>query len=273
MRSVLFTLILLSSGCTLRSDSGRELNSVLYPNLLVSQQINVDGVSEVEFKITGQLHLVEGGGNFLEIVGEQPTSDQVRVVRQGDKLIIESRGSGSLTAYVRTQALDRLTIHSANPLENQDQETRLLVSLNEHQRLKIDKIDLQVVSIRMDGHGNLDVGEVVSDRLQLSMKGHGKIRVGRIESALVEVSMQGHGDIKLSGTTLDQRIKINGHGRYNAMELESGDAELTARGFNAAELWAKDDLLLDAGEFSAVRYRGEPAVRLLGWHHLAELAR
>ena len=275
MRSVLLTLILLSSGCALRGESGRELSSVPdeYPNLLVRRQINVGGVSELEFIISGQLRLVEGGGDFVQIVGEQSTDRQLRIVRQGEKLLIETRGSGSLTAYVPAQGPGRLTIQRNPNAENKDQENRLLVTLNEHQRLRIDKIDLQAVSILMDGHGNLEVGEVVSDRLLLSLKGHGKIRVGQIESTLVEVSMQGHGDIKLSGITLNQRVKIHGHGRYNAKGLESGHAELSTRGFNAAELWVKDDLVLDTSEFSAIEYRGKPAVKSLGWHHLAELAR
>jgi hypothetical protein len=276
MRFVLLTLILLSSSCVLRTESRSELGSVPgeHPNLLVNQQINVDGVTEVEFKIAGQLHLIMGGADFVQIVGEQTSAGQIRVVRQADKLLIESNGPGSLTAYLPAQAQGRLIIDGpASLLENRNQENRLLITLNEHQRLKIDKIEMQAVSILMDGHGNLDVAEVISDRLELRMKGHGKIRVGQIDSVLVEVSMQGHGDIELSGITLDQQIKINGHGRYDAKALESSHTELIARGFNATELWVKDDLLLDAREFSAIHYRGKPEVKSTGWHHLAEMSR
>ena len=51
---------------------------------------------------------------------------------------------------------------------------------------------------------------------------------------------------------------LKGHGHYEAMGLESEHAELITRGLGTSELWVKDGLMLDAQEFSAVRYRGEP---------------
>ena len=273
MRSLLITLILLSgAGCVNRAQPGVDFDLTLddHVSRQISRQLNIDGVTEIELSMAGQLHLVAGEGDGVRIVGEEIIASQVQVSRQGDKLLIVSQDSGSLTVYLRTQTLHKLTISdNMDPSAKKGQVNRLQVTVDNHQRLKIDKINLPQVGIAMDGHGNLEVGVVVADHLTLDMRGHGKIQVNQIESALVEVFMQGHGDINLAGMTRDQRVKINGHGHYDAIELESSHAELTSRGFNLVELWVKDDLTIDARQFSSVRFRGEPTVKSLSWHHLA----
>jgi hypothetical protein len=121
----------------------------------------------------------------------------------------------------------------------------------------------------MDGHGNLEIDEMVSDRLRLKMTGHGKIKLGHVKAASVDVVMFGHGDIKISGTATSQHVKIKGHGRYDATGLESSRAELTSQGFGRSALWVRDQLILDAQEFGAVHYQGQPVVHSAGWNRLA----
>jgi hypothetical protein len=75
------------------------------------------------------------------------------------------------------------------------------------------------------------------------------------------VDLQGVGKIELGGQVDEQRVSVNGPGRYKAHNLKSRSARVSLKGLGRADIWAVDHLDVKVRGLGHVGVRGVPKIR------------
>ena len=100
---------------------------------------------------------------------------------------------------------------------------------------------------------------IVADKLKLEVKGSGKIFADTYANDVV-AAIKGSAEIVVNGTTVKQKIKIEGSGYYNAMGLKAYETKINITGSGKAEVSSLNVLDVKIEGSGEVVYSGDPKI-------------
>jgi hypothetical protein len=198
----------------------------------------VSGIHRVRFRAIGDLTILQGEDERLEIEAHQAIRERVRTTVNGDQLEISF--DNNWWDWVKPQFWNistpirfTLTVREMSALEN-------------------------------GGVGKLVVNDFGSSRLEILQSGAGTVELRSLDAGALRVVQSGLGNISADGRVEQQHIIISGAGSYQAGRLESISAAVQVSGIGSATLWVRDTLHAQLSGTGSIEYYGSPRVNQAG---------
>ena len=118
----------------------------------------------------------------------------------------------------------------------------------------------QLNAIELAGAGRAEAQQLSADRLQLFVSGSGVVSIPALTANNLEVEASGTAQIELGGAVDTQTVTIDGTGRYNAADLSSRVASVSAGGTAQAIVQVTEQLEAQASGTARIEYIGDPEV-------------
>lgn len=197
---------------------------------LITESRNVSGFSRVQIDGAGELVIIQGDSESLEIQAE-------------DNII------GDLTSDVRGGTL---------VLGYQDKFLRNTIIPTERITYTLTIVDLSEVTI--NGAADMEVDSLETDALTLNINGAGKVSIDELMADNLNVQISGTATIEIAGQVAQQSITIDGAGNFEAGDLATSSTTVDINGLGNATVWVTEilDISIDGG--GNVRYYGSPNV-------------
>ena len=112
------------------------------------------------------------------------------------------------------------------------------------------------------GFARVAIGSLRTQRLVVRAGGVAHISLGSLEADTLELGQRGTCRVDVEGRVRQQRVIIEGMGRYHAFGLQSQTTAVQVHGSGKATVWATDRLEVTIRGMGLVEYRGTP--RLIG---------
>lgn len=237
--------------------------------IVVEESRDISAVSAVEIDGFGVLHFENGETPSLVIEAEQEYLDRLETIVVGDRLIIRPK-KGWFTGLIPTKT---------------PQIYLVLPDLAELQlsgaiRVSMEELTGDKITIISNGSNDLELGSVVSDELILKVagaanwsiqsldvsefnveiSGMSNLQVDEVNADLLELVISGMGNASIAGEVIEQNVRIDGSGSYNAGDLKSSDASVKVSGASSITVWALETLSLNCDGAAQVEYYGSPRV-------------
>jgi hypothetical protein len=194
----------------------------------------VAGVRRVSFRAIGDLTIIQGDSEGLEIVANQAVRERLRVETRGDTL--EIRLDDQWWSWIDPRYWNLAPI-------------RYTLTLR----------DLQ--SLVASGLGNINAAQLSTSRLELSLSGAGNLIIRKLAVEDLLVRLSGLGNLEIfEGRADTQEITLSGAGNYEARRLESRSARVRLNGLGNATLWAAEELDAALSGAGNVEYYGSPRI-------------
>lgn len=200
-------------------------------DVLASGQMN--GVRRIVFRSFGDLTVVQGEREALEIEASQAFRERVRAEMRGDTLDIH---------------LDDDWWAWVNPQYWGNYQARYTLYLRE------------IDSLKVAGAGNVVAPELSTTRLELVQSGVGNLVVRKLNAEVLFVRQAGLGNIEVNGFAGNQEIELAGAGSYQANKLECRSAQVRLSGLGNATLWVTEELNAVLSGAGNIEYMGNPQV-------------
>jgi hypothetical protein len=197
---------------------------------LTIESRNVSGFSGVQIDGAGELVIIQGDSESLEIQAEDNIID---------KLTSEVR-NGTLVLGYRENFLRNTII----PTE------RITYTLT--------VIDLSEVTI--NGAADMEIDSLETDALALNINGAGQVSINQLMADNLTVHISGTATIEIAGQVAQQSITIDGAGNFEAGDLATSSTTVDINGLGNATVWATEtlDISIDGG--GNLRYYGLPHI-------------
>lgn len=194
----------------------------------------VSGVRRLHLRAIGDLTLVQGEREGLEIEVNQAVRERLRVETRGDTLDIR---------------LDNQWWNWIDPRYWSIGPIRYTLYLRE--------LDALIAS----GLGNISAADLNAGSLEIQLNGSGNIVIRRLSAENLVVQQSGLGNIEIHGGRVSaQVVTLSGAGNYSARSLESRTARVSINGLGNATLAVSDDLDAALSGAGNVEYAGNPRV-------------
>jgi hypothetical protein len=191
------------------------------------------GIRRVRFHAIGDLTILQGDREGLEIEARESIKERIITEMNGDQLEIRIRqdwqdwmnpgnwnmGSIRFTLYVR-----------------------------------------ELETLDAAGLGSVVVPDLTTSHLVIEHGGAGSVSIRRLAADEVSVRLAGLGNIDLEGWAKRQSIELTGAGSYRAGYMESRDARVQLKGLGSATVWAVESLEARVSGAGSVEYYGNPRV-------------
>jgi hypothetical protein len=112
----------------------------------------------------------------------------------------------------------------------------------------------------VDGSGKAHALAWTARSLEVRISGSGDVRLDRLTATRVHCDLVGSGKVLLSGSVVNQRIRLSGSGDYMAPDLKSQTATVSISGSGDAEVWVERTLEGRIAGSGDIRYYGTPTV-------------
>lgn len=196
----------------------------------VKETRNVNGFTNVNFGISGNLYIRQGSEYRLEIEGSRSVLDEIETEVSGGRLMIR-RDSWHFSL--------------------RDEQVTVNVTMPELEGLSV------------SGSGNAEVYEFSGlDDLELNVSGSGKILVNRLKADDLSCVISGSGDILLKGEGSADRgeISISGSGSYRGEEVQIDRISARLSGSGTCYCKAGSSLEASVSGSGNIYYSGNPSV-------------
>jgi len=194
----------------------------------------VSGIRRVRFRAVGDMTIVQGESEHLEIEASQAVRERVRTELIGDML--EIRFDQNWWDWINPRYWNFST------------------PLRFHLTVRaLDAIDTA-------GVGSLQVSAFTTPRLELHHSGAGSIEIRGLAVDELRVNQAGLGNIAISGQAQRQEIMLSGAGSYQAGRLDSSTAVVNLSGIGSATVWVHDSLDARLSGTGSIEYYGSPRV-------------
>ena len=210
--------------------------------------------------------LVRGSGDI--IVEERDVSDFEEILVTGaGRVIVTQGGSESLSIetddnlmqYIETEVRgNTLEIGFKDGVAFSQAGGRKVIDPSESFIFRISVNEL--TAITLSGAARLEVEKLKTDSLIINLSGAGDITVEDLNAAQLDVILSGAGDVKVAGKVVNQDIRLNGFGRYQAFDLESQGGAINISGAGGANVWVTEVLDVVISGAGDVEYYGTPTV-------------
>jgi ketosteroid isomerase-like protein len=117
-----------------------------------------------------------------------------------------------------------------------------------------------LTGIELSGAGQIQMRRLETTDLQLSGSGAGSIAIAELTAQTLQVEASGNTGIELGGTVDRQSVTLSGSAQYDAADLASRTATVSADGAAQAVVQVSDSLDASASGASRIAYTGDPEV-------------
>ena len=223
-------LILAASALLLMACSFGSFGILRGSGNVITENRNVSGFDRVEIHDGGNLHLMQGDTETLEIEAEDNIMPYLTSRVVNNTLILEFDDSvrrsfmttRPINYYVTMKDIRGLAISGGGDIEARD-------------------ITTSDLDTNISGGGNLDIDTLAADRLEAHISGGGDIR---IKDGVVE----------------KQDVHVSGGGKYDAPDLQSQIVTASVSGGGDLIVWVEDSLSVNVSGGGSVYYYGNPSV-------------
>jgi hypothetical protein len=197
---------------------------------LTTESRNVSGFSRIQIDGAGDLIIVQGESESLEIQAE-------------DNII------GDLTSEVRNETL---------VLGYRENFLRSTIIPTERITYTLTVINLSEVTI--NGAADMEIDSLETDAFALNINGAGQVSIDQLMADNLTVQISGTATIEIAGEVTQQSITIDGAGNFEAGDLATSSTTVDINGLGNATVWATEtlDISIDGG--GNLRYYGSPDV-------------
>jgi len=185
-----------------------------------------------ELEISGlfDIHVKQGSGYEVELIGPASEKEKYRVVRMGTTLVIDYSDE------------KRFRLRK-NPLKFEEMKINITMP-------EVDKIDLK-------GAGKASFSGFTEDDLKIKVLGAINVDAA-INVRNLALYLSGASDMSLSGECTKMDAKVLGASKLSAYDFKVKDALVEASGASKASVFVTGRLEVDEGLASKVSYKGNP---------------
>lgn len=194
---------------------------------------SLSGVRRLYFRAIGDMTIVQGEREALEIDAPAGVQDRIRSEVRGETLEIR----------YEQDWLDWL-----NPRYWNLSPIRYTLYVRDLERLDA------------AGLGNLTVPLLLTRQFDLIQSGTGNVTIQRISANDLNVRQAGLGDIRISGQVERQQVELSGTGSYHASQLDSRAAVVQLSGLGSATVHVLDSLDARVSGTGSIEYSGNPRI-------------
>ena len=217
------------------SASKTDAGSIPDPNGKVTQFVPEGATfSSLFFRSVGEVFVIQGEPCGLKIEGSDDLVENIQVSVKDDVLEIDYQTD--IEDWTNFRWMDG------------DRHLRYYVTLPEIQKLN------------MEGAGILMGDSLQGEALELIQGGAGKIELHNLTYQSLTAELGGLGEIILTGQVNTQKVDLDGAGGYEAVELQSQDAEVMLSGAGSATVWAEKTLKATVTGAGSIKYKGDPEI-------------
>jgi len=195
----------------------------------VTRQLTVPAFEGVDLRIAGDVVLMEGPTQKVEVQGQENIINQLETD--------VDNGTWEIEFDNRVRNYDRL---------------KVFITLPELRRMVISR------SSNIQG-----LSTFTSADLSVNVSGSGNTTLTTTPTT-VDARISGAGNIELTGTTTNQSVRISGSGNYRSFGLRSDNCDVTISGAGDVEVTANTSLRADISGSGSVRYKGQPTINFSG---------
>lgn len=193
---------------------------------VTTQTRSVSGFDKVVISGIGDITVVQGSSESLEIEAEDNVIPHIKTEVQGSTLEI---------GYDQKSIIPTKTVKFKVTMRN------------------IRGLDTKGVS-------NIHAEKISTDRLEIGISGTGNINLRGLKADAMTVNVSGAGNLNSEGEVSQQKITLSGAGNYNGEDLQSKSADVTITGLGKVTIWATDSLNVVISGTGGVDYYGSPQV-------------
>jgi len=190
--------------------------------------------SSLFFRSVGEVFVIQGEPCELKIEGSDDLVENIRVSVKDDVLEVDYQTD--IEDWTNFRWMDG------------DRHLRYYVTMPE------------IIKVNMEGAGILMGDSLQGEALELIQGGAGKIEMHELNYQSLKAELGGLGEIILTGQVASQNLILSGAGGYEAVELQSQDAEVLLSGAGSATVWAEKTLKATVTGAGSIKYKGDPAV-------------
>jgi len=210
--------------------------------------IPASGIRHLAFHSLGDITIVQGDREGLEIEASDVLRERIRSEVQGNRL--EIRYEQDWLDWLNPRFWNISPIH-------------FTVYLRE-----LDSLDAA-------GLGNMMIPSLSTVGLELKHSGTGNLTIQKLQADTLLVHQAGVGNINITGCVDQQEVNLSGAGSYQARKLESRTASIRLSGMGSAIVSVSEMLDVNLTGMGSVDYVGSPKVSqhissLGSVHHLGE---
>ncbi len=197
---------------------------------VITQTREVSGFNHVQIDGAGELIIIQGETESLEIRAEDNIIDDLTSDVEGATLVLGYRDNFLRNTIIPTE--------------------RITYTLS--------VIDLSEVTI--NGAADMEIESLETGGLILNINGAGQVSIDQLTAEDLTVQISGTATIDVSGQVAKQSITIDGAGNYKAGDLETTSTTIKINGLGNGTVWATEtlDISIDGG--GNLRYYGSPNV-------------
>jgi hypothetical protein len=182
-------------------------------------------------------------------------------IRQGDTESLIIHAPSDIVSRITTAVRDGQLVISMPGSISEKLQRALATSLTRQSaRFELTVRDLR--SLDVAGFVRVVCDSLRTQRLVLRAGGVALVGLGALEADTLELGQRGSCRVDVSGRVRQQRVVIEGMGRYEASALQSQTTAVQIHGSGKATIWATDRLEVTIRGMGLVEYRGAP--RLTG---------
>jgi uncharacterized protein YjbI with pentapeptide repeats len=197
---------------------------------VISQSREVSGFTRVSLSGIGQLIIIQGNTESLNIEGEDNVLPLISTTVSGDTLHIDFKNDNFQNNVIPTKPIIyHLGVKNLN-------------------------------GVQLSGAGSIDAANLSSINLSVATSGAGSVNLRSLVAQSITSEISGVGGCDLSGKVTSQSINISGTGSYNAPDLESQNAAIIISGAGGATVWAKTSLNVTISGVGSVYYYDNPTI-------------
>lgn len=194
----------------------------------------ISGIRRVQFHALGDMTILQGEREGLEIEASQAVRERIRTEVRGDTLEIRYEHDW----------LDWLQPRFWN-LSNPLRFTLYVRGLDQ---------------LEAAGMGNMTVPALSAGVFELAHSGAGNVAIRQLSAEAVTVRQGGLGNVEIEGRVDRQDVELTGTGSYQAGRLESREARVHLSGLGSAVVWVREMLDARISGTGNVEYYGSPRV-------------
>lgn len=194
---------------------------------VVKQEIKLDKFTGVSLDFSGDIFLIQGGGQKVVVEAQQNIIENIRRDVKKDVWHVQFeknvRKAKPVKIYITVPLLSYVAVSGSG-------------------------------DIRSDGHFSNQ------DDLKLRVSGSGDIKMS-LDARAVESSISGSGSITLAGSGVSNEIHISGSGDVDAADLKVQNSTVSISGSGDVKVYVTGDLDARISGSGDIRYRGDCNVK------------
>jgi len=198
-----------------------------------NEQRNVPSFSEISFRISGTVHLIQGDKQSVEIVAQSSTLEDIITEVKGRQLIIRFPARN---VFARNYDYGKIDIYITVP---------------------------EIQGLSVSGSGNIIAEEKISGRIiDLAVSGSGNIVLNDLNAERVKAAISGSGIIKINsnGIADELNVSISGSGSVKAENFEAQNLSVNIAGSGSCSAFSNGSLKARIAGSGSVHYKGNPSI-------------